>query len=308
MKNEIKRRKVPEGSFQHIYKRTADGGVLFYRVVDHLVYYTIESIMARRHNMSVLVTCHMFTHTHDLLAAADPSQLSAFEHDINSIFTREYNTDTCREGRLFEGPFGSAPKRSDKDKRSAAVYIMNNPVEKHLVARSVEDRWTFLAYYDDAFPFSSKPVLSQCRWALRNAMKEVDTGYRCGRYLGYAILYRLFEGLSEDERWQLTDYIIHRYFYFDVKECCKLFGSVERMVRTADETKGKEFDIGEEFDPSSDVPFYKMCAWAGRAGLLGRGFPLWHLPEPKLNGLRRNLKMKTGATDLQVDKFLHRNL
>ena len=306
MKNEIKRRKVPEGSCQHVYKRTVDGGVLFYRVVDHLVYYTIESIMARRHNMSVLVTCHMFTHTHDLIAAADPSQLSAFEHDINSIFTREYNTETCREGRLFERPFGSAPKRTDKDKRSAAIYILNNPVEKHLVRRAIEDRWTFLAYYDDAFPFSSKPMLSQCRWALRNAMKEVDMEHRCGRYLGYAILHRLFDGLSEDERWQLTDYIIHRYFYLDVNECSKLFGSVERMVRTADETKGKEFDIGEEFDPSSDVPFREMCGLAGRAGLLKAGSSLWQLSGVRLEDFSRNMQRRTGATDLQVNKFLHR--
>lgn len=308
MKNEIKRRKVPEGSFQHIYKRTADGGVLFYRVVDHLVYYTIESMMVRRHNLSVLVTCHMFTHVHDLVAAADPCQLSSFEHDINSIFTREYNGETGRTGRLFGGPFGSAPKRSEKDMRSAAIYIMNNPVEKHLVQRAVEDRWTFLAYYENAFSFSTRPMLSECRWALRNAMKEVDAEYRCGRYLGYTILRRLFEGLSDEERWQLTDYIIHRYFYFDVKKCCKLFGSIARMLKTADETKGKEFDVGEEFDPSSDVPFREMCALAGRAGLLKSGLPLWHLPEGKMLEVARNLQLRTGATELQVNKFLHRNL
>lgn len=305
MKNEIKRRKVPEGSCLHIYKRTADGGVLFYRVIDHLVYYTIESVMAHRHNMSVLVTCHMFTHTHDLAAVTDLSQLTAFEHDINCVFTKEYNAETGRAGRLFEGPFGSAPKRSDKDKRSAAIYIMNNPVEKHLVQRAAEDRWTFLAYYEDAFPFSSRPVLSQCRWALRDAMKVVDIEYRCGRYLGYAILRRLFDALSDEERWQLTDYIIHRYFYFDVKGCCKLFGSVERMVKTADETKGKEFDVGEEFDPSSDVPIREMCAIAGRAGLLKNGMPLFHLSETRAIDLSNNLQQKTGATDLQIKRFLH---
>ena len=275
MKNEIKRRKVPEGSCLHIYKRTVDGGVLFYRVIDHLVYYTIESVMAHRHNLSVLVTCHMFTHTHDLVVATDLSQLTAFEHDLNCVFTREYNDETGREGRLFEGPFGRAPKRSDKDKRSAAIYIMNNP------------------------------VLSQCRWALRDAMKEVDIEYHCGRYLGYAILHRLFDALSDEERWQLTDYIIHRYFFFDVKGCCKLFGSVERMVKTADETKGKEFDVGEEFDPSSDVSYREMCAIAGRAGLLKKGFPLFHLSEARAMNMSNTLQQKTGATDLQIKRFIH---
>lgn len=305
MKNAIKR-KVPEGSLQHVYKRTADHGVLFYRVSDHLVYYTIESVMAHRHRIPVYATCHMFTHTHDSVAAVDPAHLSAFEHDLNCVFTREYNLETGREGRLFEGPFGSAPNRDDKEKRSALIYIMNNPVEKRLVSRAIEDRWTFLAYYEDAFPFSERPVLSRSRWALRNAMKEVDVEFRSGRYLGYAILRRLFAGLNDMEKRQLTDYIIHRYFYFEVEGCRKLFGSMARMVKTTDETKGREFEVGEEYDKSSDVPFREMCILAGRYGLLNQGFPLWHLPDNRLNAIGFSLQEKTGATDLQVARFLHR--
>lgn len=280
--------------------------MLFYRVADHLVYFTVESVIARRHNLPIQASCHMFTHTHDMVAAADPSQLIAFEHDLNIIFTREYNEETGRKGRLFEGPFGSAAKCSEKDKRSALIYIFNNPVEKKLVRRAIDDRWTFLAYYDNAFPFSSKPMLSQCRWALRNAMKEVDIEYRCGRYLGYAILRRMFEGLNEEERWQLTDYIIHRYFYLDVKGSSKLFNDLSGMVKTVDETKGKEFEVGEEIDKWSDVPYREMCIAAGRAGLLRPGFPLWNMSASKIEEIGRKLQSKTGATDLQVAKFLHR--
>lgn len=248
----------------------------------------------------------MFTHTHDMVAAVDPSQLIAFEHDLNIYFTREYNAETGRQGRLFESPFGSAAKSSEKDKRSALIYIFNNPVEKKLVRRAIEDRWTFLAYYDNAFPFSAKPMLSRCRWALRNAMKEVDIEYRCGRYLGYAMLRRLFEGLNEEERWQLTDYIIHRYFYLDVKGGSKYFSGLSGMVKTVDETKGKEFEVGEEIDKWSDVPYREMCVAAGRAGLLRPGFPLWNLSTSRIDEIGRNLQSKTGATDLQVAKFLHR--
>lgn len=280
--------------------------MLFYRVADHLVYFTVESVIARRHNLPIQASCHMFIHTHDMVAAADPSQLIAFEHDLNIIFTREYNEETGRKGRLFEGPFGSAAKCSEKDKRSALIYIFNNPVEKKLVRRAIDDRWTFLAYYDNAFPFSSKPMLSQCRWALRNAMKEVDIEYRCGRYLGYAILRRMFEGLNEEERWQLTDYIIHRYFYLDVKGSSKLFNDLSGMVKTVDETKGKEFEVGEEIDKWSDVPYREMCIAAGRAGLLRPGFPLWNMSASKIEEIGRKLQSKTGATDLQVAKFLHR--
>lgn len=248
----------------------------------------------------------MFTHTHDMVAAADPTQLIAFERDLNRIYTQEYNEETGRQGRLFENPFGSAAKSSEKDKRSSLIYIFNNPVEKKLVRHAIEDRWTFLAYYDNAFPFSARPMLSQCRWALRNALKEVDVEYRCGRYLGYAILRRLFEGLNDEERWQLTDYIIHRYFYLDVKGSSKLFSGLSNMVKAVDLTKGREFEVKEEHDKWSDVPYREMCVAAGRAGLLRPGFPLWNLSASRIDEIGRNLQSKTGASDLQVAKFLHR--
>lgn len=230
----------------------------------------------------------------------------AFERDLNRIYTQEYNEETGRQGRLFENPFGSAAKSSEKDKRSSLIYIFNNPVEKKLVRHAIEDRWTFLAYYDNAFPFSARPMLNQCRWALRNALKEVDVEYRCGRYLGYAILRRLFEGLNDEERWQLTDYIIHRYFYLDVNGSSKLFSGLSNMVKAVDLTKGREFEVKEEHDKWSDVPYREMCVAAGRAGLLRPGFPLWNLSASRIDEIGRNLQSKTGASDLQVAKFLHR--
>ena len=240
MKNRKTMRKVPEGSLQHIYKITSDGGVLFYRTIDHLVYYSIQSVMARRHNFPVLATCHMFTHTHDLCAPVDPAQIARYEQDVNSIFTREFNRETGRRGQLFRKPFGSAAERSDKDKRSALVYILNNPVEKRLCRCAVEDRWTFLAYYEREYPFSSKPVLKKCRWVLRDAIRMVDQEYRAGRYLKYALLHRLFAKLNSIEKEILTDHVIQRYFFFDKEACYRLFGSWEQMTVAADASKGKE--------------------------------------------------------------------
>ena len=77
---------------------------------------------------------------------------------------------------------------------------MNNPVEKHLSTKAIQDRWTFLAYYDKEYPFSEKPELSGARWALRDAMKVVEHEYKCGRYLRYTLLYRLFEKLNPLEK------------------------------------------------------------------------------------------------------------
>ena len=305
MRDKTTIRKVPEGSLLHIYKITVDGGVLFYRTIDHLVYYTIQSVMARRHNLSVLVSCHMFTHTHDLCAPVDPAQIARYEQDVNSVFAREYNRETGRKGQLFKKPFGSAAERGDKDKRSALVYILNNPVEKKLCRHSDENRWTFLAYYEREFPFSCKPVLKECRWALRDAIRMVDQEYRAGRYLKYALLHKLFSGLNSAEKEILTDFILQRYFYFDKEACYSLFDSWEQMKDAADASKGKEFNVGEVFDPSSDIPYREMVSITERYGLLSSGLPLLRMQEVRRDKVADYLRRHTQASDMQIAKFLH---
>lgn len=299
------KRKAPKGAFQHIYKIMIDSGVVFYRTVDHLVYYTIESVMSRRYNVPVLVACHMFNHTHKLSAPVDLEQMIACESNINIAFTREYNKETGRKGRLFRGPFGSAPKRSDKDKRSALIYILNNPVEKCLSKHSGEYRWSFLAYFEKRYPFSETPVLSKARWALRNAMRVVEHEFICGRYLRYKLLHRLFAGLDQQEQEQLTDYIIQLYFYFDRELCYSLFEGCDRMMSSVDETTGKEFDVGEVFEPFSDIPIQEMCGIAEQYHLLGPGLPLLHLPEKRMKGLAVYLQEHSSASDVQIRRFLH---
>jgi hypothetical protein len=303
MKNTI--RKAPEGAWQHIYKITADSGVLFYRTVDHLVYYTIESVMSRRYNIPVVVACHMFNHTHKLSAPVDLTQMISCESNINIAFVKEYNKETGRRGRLFKGPFGSAPKRVDKDKRSALIYILNNPVEKHLCQHAAEDRWTFLAYFEKDYPFSPKPVLSRARWALRNAMKEVNHEFCCGRYLRYSMLYRLFAELNPIEQEQLADYIIQTYFYFDRELCYEVFGGRPKLLSAVENSKGKEFDVGEVFDPISDIPVKEMCGIADQYKLLGPGLPLLNLPDKRRKALAEYLRRHTHANDIQVSRFLH---
>lgn len=302
MKNR-KKRNVSTQSFQHVYKISVDGGVVFYRTVDHLVYYTIESVMSMRYRIPVLVRCQMFNHTHKLCAPVDPQQLAACESNINIAFTREYNKEYGRTGRLFRGPFGSAPKWTDKDRKSALLYILNNPVEKKLCRRAVEDRWTFLAYYQLDYPFSEKPVLSKARWALRNAMKVVESEYRGGRYLRYALLNRLFGTLTGEEQEQLTDYIIQLYFRFDRGACCQLFESLQQMAEAADVSKGKEFDVGEEFDPTSDVPYREMGRIALRYNVSGPG--LFNLSDRRRERLAAYFRQHTMASEEQIARYLH---
>ena len=300
-----KRRRTPSGSLQHIYKITTDGGVLFYRDIDHLVYYSIQSVMARKHNLPVQCSCHMFTHTHDIAAPVDPSQLIAYERDVNAAFSQSYNMETGRSGQLFRRPFGSAPKRTDKDKRSSIIYVFNNPVEKRLCHRAIEDRWTFLAYYEQEYPFSEKPRLSYARWPFRNAVHMIDVEFRAGRWLKYPLLFNLFSQLNAEEKEQLTDFIIQRYFFFDRETCYDLFKGVDGMISAIDLTQGKEFDVGETFDPHSDIAYREMCSVARKYGLLNPGLPLLSLPETRKVSLAEYLSRTTSAEEYQIRRFLH---
>ncbi len=298
-------RLVSDKSVQHVYKRTLDNGVLFYRSIDRLVFFTIQSVCARKHRVQVLVASYMYTHVHEAVRVFDASQLAAYERDVNSIFAKEYNRETGRTGPVFESPYGRAPKMGDKSVRSCLAYVVNNPVEKKLCRLAEEDRWTFLAYYTQAFPFSKRPQLSRARSCLREAIKIVSHECAAGRYLHYALLHRLFAPLDHLEREQLTDYIIQCYFFFDSDECCRYFGTIDKMVAAVGVVTGSEFDVGEVFEPFSDIPYKEMCDLAEKQKLLGRGLPFLHFPEERVTKFMRYLREHTSATERQLSRFLH---
>ena len=290
---------------QHIYKRTVDKGVLFYRLEDRLVYYTITAVKARRHRVALLAMSLMYTHVHRAVKCVDAAQLAMFERDVDSTFAKERNREAGRTGPVFDSPYGRSSKRNEKEIRTCLIYIFNNPKEKKLCRRAEEDRWNFLAFYARKYPFSMRPVLSRERQCLRNALKVVEHEFEAGRYLRYSLIHKLLAPLSLDEREVLTDHIIQVYFPFDCEACVSLFDSLEDMLRAPDVVTGSEFDVGEEYEPNSDVPYRAMCSIAKQYGMLKPGMPLLSLPPERLLKLKHYLMSQTRAPEWQVDRFLH---
>ncbi|MEE3482366.1 MAG: hypothetical protein VZQ80_10340, partial [Lachnospiraceae bacterium] len=87
--------------------------------------------------------------------------------------------------------------------------------------------------------------------------------------------------------------------------CEELFGSLGRMVSATELTTGKEFEVGETFEPFSDIPYREMCQVADQYGLLGPGMALLRLPEVRKARLAQLLRQRTSASDVQVARFLH---
>lgn len=300
----MKNRRFYPGAWHHIYVITRDAGVLFYRITDRLSLYTILSVFARRFRITVLGVAIMFTHLHLMVRAVDLTQLRAFIRQVLSTFARIVNEDRDLRGNLFKRPFGSAPKTTDKEKRSSLIYLYNNPVEKKLCQHAVEDRWTFLAYAGESFPFSTKLVKRNVRYALRTACDFVDREEQAGRYLRPKRLRTLFEPLTRAEQEQLTDYIIQRYAFIDHNAAVSLFRSFEDLLIATDASSGKEFEVGEVFDAQSDVAYRELCSLAARSGLF-KDWKLLHLSEEESACWVRRFRQSTSASKRQVAKFLH---
>ena len=196
--------------------------------------------------------------------------------------------------------------RKKKDQRSCLVYVLNNPVEKKLVHRADQDRWSFLAYYEKDYPFSSKPVLRYSRKVLVDAIHLTEHEYLSGRWLSFPLLHQCFSKLDNNEREQLTDFIIQRYFYFDRQACYDLFGGYEQIVQATEISRGADFEIKEEFDPYSDLPYKEMSVITSRYGMLDQGMPLFHLSDARMDKLIVFLRNNTAASNSQIYRFVHR--
>lgn len=242
----------------HTYQRPADGSVIFYSVRDHLVYFTIFCICARKHGIKVLSHCQMPDHVHDSVIAQSKSQLSSFVQEYTRRFSKEHNRACYRSGPFFESPYGWAQKHGDKKARTNLIYLGNNPVERRLVKKAEDYQWNFLAYAITSHPFSKKIELSKASRALRRALKSVKAQFENGLPMNYPLLKQLFSMLSASECRQLTDYIVSTYNIIDYKWALRFFNSYEDMISAMHTNTGSEYDINEVFVGKDDSHYAEM--------------------------------------------------
>ena len=300
-----KRRKFYRGVVNHVYQRTIDGVHLFYTVDDCLVFFTILSICARSAEVQILELCLMHNHIHILVKTETLKTLSRFVDHFSAWFVQEYNSYVGRTGKLLTKNFGSAPKWDEKRLRSAIIYVGNNPVEKKFCKKAKEYRWNFLAYRNNSWPFSCKVVMRKVSYSMRKAFQEVDSMVHLNQPLRYALLNRIFEKLSKDEKEQLVDYIISSYSPIDYEELESHFKSYEYMLLAMESTTGDDYDIKESRDDFSLNAFNQMMQYM-----------MSKLPENKVRtvttyaldeklSLFRELQTHTSASLHQICSFLH---
>lgn len=302
----MKRRSFYNGALNHCYQRTSGHEVLFYSVTDYLVFFTIFCTMALRHKVRVLKLVQMPDHTHHSTVTCKRGQLSAFSRDYTSIFAKEYNQAFGLRGSVFETPFSSALKRSDKDIRTNLIYLDNNPVERKLTTRAEDYRWNYLAYAQSDHPFSEKIVLRKASMPLRRALDSVKRMHSKGRFLGYCFLKNLFSSIStKREREQLIDFIISTYSIIEHQEAISYFGDYQKELLAAHATKGSEYEISETFIGKDDKWYSCFTNILLEKGMCKDVHEVLTMPIPEKQRLFDLLRRETMAPWRQIAAYLH---
>ena len=301
----MKRRKFFKDILTHCYQRSADDGVLFYSYSDHLVHFTLFCSLARKHGIQVLSLCQMPDHVHDSVRAKCKANLGIFKREVNTFFSRQWNSRCHTKGPVLRGRYGWAQKFGDKKGRTNLIYVGNNPVERRLVEKTEDYRWNFLAYASSDHPFSKKLVIRDARWPLQKAVKEVKAQFKAGKPLNYAQLDRLFKPLTREEGQQLTDFIITTYNCIDYKDANRFFNTGEDMITSMHVTTGSEHDINEVFIGKSDAPYQQMITFLLKNHIVEDIHDIMSMTTDEKYDLFLRLKPQTEALDEQIALFLH---
>ena len=297
------RRRFCAGGILHVYQRTVSGFNIFYSLEDFLVFYTIIAVKARKFGINLLGLCLMIDHIHLLLTGDNICQISRFISEYTSLFVREFNSWTGRKGALFESTFGSALKTEIKKIRSAIAYLFNNPVEKLLCSKAEEYKWNFLAFYNPDYKLPYRN-LNEYSNALRRAIRVVDSQYKNGLHLKYALLDKLHKTLDSREKEILTEYIIWKYLPFDVETTNGYYRSYDDMVKAINSNTGSEYDITERHYCKTDVPYREMISVLKKSGW-GKIQDVIVASEDVKRKLYSILKSRTSASGAQIRTFLH---
>jgi len=295
---------VRADAVHHIYQNTRNGYLIFYSVKDYLILFSVITVVARRYGITILGICMMPDHIHLIVYVRDPDRFRAFVRDYTSIFTKLYNRHYGLTGPLFNTPYGCAPKILHKKIRSAIAYVYNNPVEGHLALKVEEDRWNFLAYAVEKYPFSEKLRIDKARWALRKALYTVKACRQDRRWLDYTEIEKVTDGLSSRELHQFTDYTIRKYNCIDYDAAINYYGSYDKMVMALNANTGSEYDLKEDTFAKDYRIYKKMILELCHGKKIETMEKVLNLPRQDRYRLRWSLIRNKGATDQEVAKLL----
>lgn len=291
--------------YDHVYQITVDRGICFYSAADCLVWFTLLCVLARKYGVRILSLCIMLNHYHIQIWARSPEILSSFMRDLTAQFTRMYNRQYKRSGRLFLGQFSNAPKNKGQKIQDNYIYICNNPVVKHAVDRAERYRWNFLAYMDNRNPFSDPVDPEEMSEPLQQAFAAIRMRRRAGHPVDYLFFGGVYSRLSDKERRQVLDYIVVQYNAIDYGEAMRKWGDYQAICTMLATVAGSEYDLAEEQVREDYRHYYKMMRLVNAEGYDLSRVRLSRLSLYEQHRLANLFCEQAGATPVENAKFLH---
>lgn len=291
-------------AWSHVYKRRADGNLIFYSVRDSLVYFTLFCTVAAKRRVRVLGLTLMYDHVHELIQSRTRKTQAAFEQEVNSLFARMWNKEAGVDGMFFE-EYGFSQKRNDKHKRNVVAYLANNPVERKQCACVEDYRWNFIAYASSPNPYSLPVRSKHCSRGLERAMARVKDLHARGRWLSYPILASLTKGIPLREIQSFIDYVICTYNVIDYQAAMDLYGNYDQMLLAINANTGNEHEIQESFVGKTDAVYPKMSRYLMEKTGLAHPKSVITMTSDQKFDLLAPLQVCSGADPRQVGKYLH---
>ncbi len=238
-----KRPVLKSGIYYHLYQRSFNKDDIFLSAADAILFITIFRKYSLLYNINTLAFCLMDNHIHALCKADKADRLSDFVRDSTSVYVREYNKYHKRKGKMFQVPFGCAPKKGSKSVRTCITYINNNPVEAKKVDYMEDYVWNLFAYARTSYPFSKKLILKTASYHLRRAIAEIKAYSDKHAIISPVLWNNLHERLTKEETKQLRDYLLKSYSPVDYNQIAAIFGSISDAISAMHSFMGSEYEI-----------------------------------------------------------------
>lgn len=142
----MRRERLIESGYYHLYNRGENGEKIFYRQKNWLFFLSNLKRYFVPEQADILVYCLMPNHYHLLIRINCENFSNTVMKPFGISYTKAINKQQERNGHVFQGPFQSRQVQSDADLLNLSRYIHNNPVAAGLVKKPVD--WEFSSFRD----------------------------------------------------------------------------------------------------------------------------------------------------------------
>ena len=293
----MKNYKFSRRNLLHMCKISSDGDIIFYSHTDFLVFISIVFSYASRYGIRITGLCIMFNHFHILAYAPDEDSLTLFYQQICAVFARFYNRRPGKVHIRWKRRSNISAKPSDKMKKTAYLYVVNNPVEKRYCKSASGYPWIFFGNVG----YESSESISE---NLALAMAIVRDAARVSRPLTYEFFNHFEAVLTASEMTELRRYVISSFVQIDDSEVRKYFGSVDSFLHYSEVYSGAEYETEDDMTTECYAHYSSLARKLRSRGTWGNDLEI-HSEGFDRYELIRELAFETEASNAEISRFLH---